>query len=68
MRAEEHFCIALQFHQNRHCAPALIRLLRFAPQPPFPQGKAWGFPQIQGFPYEGKLSAVRLTDEVDSVT
>ena len=68
MRAGEHFCIALQFHQNRHCAPALIRLLRFAPQPPSPQGKAWGFPQIQGFPYEGKLSAVRLTDEVDSVT
>ena len=34
----------------------------------FPQGKAWGFPQIQGFPYEGKLSAVRLTDELDSVT
>ena len=34
----------------------------------FPRGKAWGFPQIQGFPYEGKLSAVRLTDEVDSVT
>ena len=33
-----------------------------------PQGKAWGFPQIQGFPYEGKLSAVRLTDELDSVT
>ena len=30
----------------------------------FPRGKAWGFPQIQGFPYEGKLSAVRLTDEV----
>ena len=23
----------------------------------FPQGKALEFPQIQGFPYEGKLSA-----------
>ena len=42
------------------------------PHPPlrgtFPQRKAWGFPHIHGFPYEGKLSAVRLTDEVDSVT
>ena len=59
--------IALQFHQNRHCSPALIRLLRFAPQPPSPQGKALRFPQIQGFPYEGKLSAVRLRDEVGNV-
>ena len=26
------------------------------------------FLRANGFPYEGKLSAVRLTDEVDSVT
>ena len=31
----------------------------------FPQGKAWGFPQISGFPYEGKLSP-EATDEVDN--
>ena len=49
-----------------HPAPHPSAALRSAAT--FPQGKAWGFPQIQGFPYEGKLSAVRLTDEVDSVT
>ena len=26
------------------------------------------FSRVHGFPYEGKLSAVRLTDEVDNVT
>ena len=40
------------------------------PHPPlrgtFPQRKALGFLQLFGFPYEGKLSAARLTDEVDS--
>ena len=26
------------------------------------------FSRVHGFPYEGKLSAARLTDEVDNVT
>ena len=26
------------------------------------------FLRVHGFPYEGKLSAARLTDEVDNVT
>ena len=29
-------------------------------------GPAGGFPHKKAFPYEGKLSAARLTDEVDS--
>ena len=39
MRVGEHFRFALQFQQNRHCSPALIRLLRFAPHPPSPRGR-----------------------------
>ena len=39
MRAEEHLHIALQSQQNQNGSPALIRLLRFAPQPPSPRGR-----------------------------
>ena len=39
MREGEHLHIASQFHQTRDCSPALIRLLRFAPQPPSPRGR-----------------------------
>ena len=31
------------------------------------EGRPWGT-HSNGFPYEGKLSAVRLTDEVDTVS
>ena len=66
---------AEQTDEGRGAVAVLMKLQSYTqllpcPHPPlrgtFPQGKAWGFPHIHGFPYEGKLSAVRLTDEVDS--
>ena len=59
---------------NRRCRPDLLvcTFLRggfidlHAPRLPF-QGRLWNV-HSHGFPYEGKLSADRLTDEVDSAS
>ena len=45
MRAGEHFQIALQFQQNRHCSPALIR-----PCGALPPGEGIGCVQIIRLP------------------
>ena len=60
MRAGEHWRIALQFQQNRNCSPALIRLLRFAPQPPSPRGRREDFRRSKASPMRGSCRRRRL--------